>query len=107
MDDRFDQQDIESNKMISLVGYILFFIPLLAAKDSKYATYHANQGLMLLICAVAGNFVLGLIPFIGWMLIPLFSLFILVLFIIGISNAVTGKAVPLPLIGQFTIIKHR
>ncbi|WP_442602929.1 hypothetical protein [Paenibacillus sp. KN14-4R] len=107
MDDRFDQQDINTNKYIALVGYILFFIPLLVAKDSRYATYHANQGLILLICTVGVNFILTLIPFFGWMLVPLHGMCMLILFIIGVMNAVSGKAVPLPVIGNFTIIQHR
>ena len=35
----FDKKDIESNKIIALFSYIgiLFIIPLIAAKDSRYA----------------------------------------------------------------------
>ena len=40
---QFDPADIEANKMMALLSYIIFFIPLLAAKGSKYAMFHANQ----------------------------------------------------------------
>lgn len=40
----FEAEDIEKNKVLSAVAYLLFFIPLLAAPDSKYGKFHANQG---------------------------------------------------------------
>ena len=47
--------DIEKNKAVGILAYILFFIPIIAARDSKFAMYHANQGLALFIVAVAGT----------------------------------------------------
>lgn len=100
-----DAADVEKNKGLAIVAYIIFFIPLLAAKDSRFAMYHANQGLLLLITAVVLNMLGGIIPIIGWFLImPLGNLFVFVLFIIGIVHAASGKAQPLPLIGKFSII---
>ncbi|MGE5702185.1 MAG: hypothetical protein ACM32O_06625 [Clostridia bacterium] len=104
--DTMDQQDIETNKVMSALAYLIFFIPLLAARESKYAMYHANQGLLLFLLAVAVNLIGTLIPFIGWFLIvPFGNLFVMVLAIIGIINAVNGNAKPLPLIGGFQLLK--
>ncbi len=101
-----DEADIEKNKGIAAVAYILFFVPLLAAKDSRFATYHANQGLLLLILAVAINVIGGIIPFIGWFLIlPLGNLLVFILFVLGLVNALQGRTKPLPLIGGIQIIK--
>lgn len=101
-----DEADIEKNKGIAAVAYILFFIPLLAAKDSRYAMYHANQGLLLLLLAIAINVIGGIIPFIGWFLIlPLGNLFVFILFVLGLVNALQGRTKPLPLIGGIEIIK--
>lgn len=98
--------DIENNKAMGIVAYIIFFIPLIAAKDSPFAMYHANQGLTLFLTGVAMNVIGGLIPFIGWFLIvPLGNLLILVLAILGIVNALNGKEQPLPIIGKYTLIK--
>jgi uncharacterized membrane protein len=100
-----DAADIEKNKGLAIVAYIIFFIPLLAAKDSRFAMYHANQGLLLLLTALILNLISGLIPIIGWFIImPLGNLFVFILFIIGIINAAGGKARPLPLIGKINII---
>lgn len=99
-----DQQDIQANKVIAALAYVIFFIPLLAARESKFAMYHANQGLVLFLGALVVNFVGTLIPIIGWFLIvPLGNLFILVLAIIGIINALQGTTKPLPLIGRIQL----
>jgi uncharacterized membrane protein len=97
--------DAEKNKGMAIVAYLIFFIPLLAARDSKFAMYHANQGLTLFLCAVAANVVLGIIPILGWVLLPFANLFILILAIIGIVNAAGGRKKPLPLIGGITLLK--
>ena len=50
----FDQMDIENNKIISGLSYlgILFFLPLVAAPNSRFGKFHANQSLVLLISSV-------------------------------------------------------
>ncbi|MDO3411651.1 hypothetical protein QWJ34_17950 [Saccharibacillus sp. CPCC 101409] len=100
-----DPQDVEANKTIAALSYILFFLPLLAARDSRFAMYHANQGLLLLLVLVAGNFVLSLIPFIGWILLPLFNLAGFVYVILGVLNAAGGRVQPLPLMPNIEILK--
>lgn len=109
----FDLADIENNKIMAVFSYIsiLVLIPILAAKDSKYARFHANQGLVLLLASLVIGFVTGIlsaVPFVGWIFAlasGLIDLLILVLMIIGIFNAATGKAKELPLIGNITILK--
>jgi len=97
--------DIQQNKGMAIVAYILFFVPLLAAKESPFAQYHARQGLNLFLLALAANIVLGIIPILGWILLPFVNLGILGLAIIGILAAVNGQMKPLPLIGGITILK--
>lgn len=100
-----DGADIEKNKLMAILAYILFFIPLLAAKDSKFAMYHANQGLMLFIVGICSQFVLNFIPFIGGLLGMLMSLVVLAFMVIGIINAANGQMKPLPVIGGVTLLK--
>jgi len=100
-----DKDDIEKNKAMAILAYIIFLLPLLAAKDSKFAMYHANQGLVLFLLALAVNVVGGIIPFLGWFVIlPLGNLFVVVLAILGIVNAAKGEAKPLPLIGGIKLL---
>ncbi len=113
----FDAQDINQNKAMAILAYFgpLVLIPIFAAKGSKFARYHANQGLALLIASIvygiAYNIISAIILAISWRLlfittiIGLVSIVITVLAIIGIINAATGKAKELPLIGKFTILK--
>lgn len=101
----FEPGDVDRNKGIAAVAYILFFLPLIVAKDSKYALYHANQGLTLFLAAVAVNIVLGFIPILGWILLPFANLAVLVLAILGIIAASQGQVKPLPFIGQYTLLK--
>ena len=100
----YDAQDIEKNKVMALLAYIIFLIPLLAAKDSKFARFHTNQGLVLFLGGIIAS-VVAVIPVIGWIVAPIAGLVITVLAVIGILNALNGRAKELPVIGKFKILK--
>ena len=96
----------ESNeKTMGGLAYLIFFLPLIVCPQSQYARFHANQALVLLIAAVAGNIILSLLPVIGWVLIPIFSICVVALEIYGLINGFTGKLKKLPVIGNITILK--
>jgi len=105
-----ESSDVEKNKLMAIVGYILpilFFIPLIneSSKNSPFAKFHANQQLVLLIAAIVVDIVGSIIPFLGWFLIlPIGSVAIIVLAILGIVGVSKGETKPLPLIGGFKII---
>ena len=113
----FDGADIQNNKTMGILSYIgiLVLIPIFAAKESRFARFHANQGLVLLIAqAIAGTAIsivaaiLGFIPVIGKVLAALLWLVEPVLFIpsvLGIINAARGRAKELPITGGFRILK--
>jgi len=101
-----DAADVEKNKGIAILSYFVFFLPMLTeAKDSKFAMFHANQSLIVLLMGL-GFFIVGsIIPVIGWfIIIPGGMLFTIVLFIMGIVNAANGKMQPLPLVGDIHIL---
>ncbi|MEL7602887.1 MAG: hypothetical protein AAGU77_07000 [Bacillota bacterium] len=113
-------EDIQQNKTMAILAYFIFFLPLLAAKESKFARYHANQGLVLLLAFIAVAIVssiitsiivaamtfsgLGALAIVG-LLFTLVDIAIGVLGIIGIVNAAQGKVKPMPVLGSITIIK--
>lgn len=126
----FDRMDIEDNKVFALLSYIgiLVLVPLIAAPKSKFARFHANQGLVLLIGEVIYSIVravlLGVLRVsfrLAWgflanpvlsavygvisVVTGLVSLIFLVFAIIGIINAAQGKAKELPIISKLKIIK--
>lgn len=91
------------NTGMAIVAYIIFFVPLLVegAKNDPFVKYHVKQGLALLLLSVAVSILGSIIPFIGWFIIlPVGSIFVLVLLIMGIVNAVNGVEKPLPVIGS-------
>lgn len=101
----FTTEDIEKNKVISALAYIIFFLPLIVCPESPFGKFHANQGLLLLITGFAGSIVLGIIPVLGWIILPFFSLAVFIFGIMGLVGALNGKAKELPIIGKYRIIK--
>lgn len=102
---QYNADDIFKNKAMAILAYLglLFLVPLLAAKDSPFARYHTNQGILLFIVQFVGV-VATQIPEVGWIAGALVNIFTTVLLIIGILNAYNGKAKELPLIGRFRIL---
>lgn len=88
--------------VIALLSYlgILFIIPLLAAKNNKFAQFHARQGLVLFIAEVLTS-ILIMLPVIGWLGAPLLWIVWFVLIIIGIANVIKNEKKELPLIGKY------
>lgn len=120
----FDKKDIENNKGISVLSYLgfLFLVPYFAAQKSRFARFHAKQGMVLFIFEFAVNVIMAILKAIfnviyygtftvfTWIRIPniiltsvhsLLGLAALALTIIGIVNVVQGKAKELPFIGKF------
>lgn len=115
----FTTEDVNQNKIYGIFAYlgILVLVPIFAAKDSFYARFHANQGLILLIFNVLMTaarrilaFVLKVATFglmnhaINAVMVTATSLITLAFIIIGIVNACSGEAKRLPVIGGFTLL---
>lgn len=127
MPTNFDPKDVEVNKVYGILAYLgfLVIVPILLAKESAYAKFHSNQGLILFIVEVGINIggrilmvMLGLftmVPLVGWLfgiiatimsiVIWLARIATLVFAIMGIINAVKGEAKELPIIGKFQLLK--
>ena len=116
--------DAQNNKAMGIFSYlgILVLIPIFAAKESPFARYHANQGLVLAIIeaayfiiyiiltgiltalmftSVGGFAAMGIVT----TLLGLLSIAFVVFAILGIVNAAKGECKPLPLIGKIKILK--
>lgn len=114
--DSFDPVDIQTNNLLSLLSYlgILVLIPIFLVKKSRFSRFHANQGLILIIANVAVqilNFICGFLTGLWWgfvvLLIPalLLSGAMIALSVLGIINAIRGKAKELPFIGKFKLLR--
>jgi len=94
-------KDIEENKAITFLSYlgVLCLIPLLAKKDSKFAQFHAKQGLVLFIGAVIVSFI-NIVPFLGQLLFFIVLVFVTVVSIMGLINVAQGEMKKLPIVGD-------
>lgn len=113
------QSDAQQNKVMGILAYLswLVIVPWIAAKESPFARYHTNQGLVLAIVEIAwwilsailtaiatAAYSLGFLAVIGvisWIL----GIVFLVFSILGIVNAAKGEMKPLPIIGGIKILK--
>lgn len=102
----------DQEKVLLILGYVfpvLFFLPLVidSMKNSQFAKFHANQQLNLLLFGVIGwaAAVVLTIILIGVLLIPILGVAELVFAVMGVINVLNKEMKPLPLIGQFTLIK--
>jgi uncharacterized membrane protein len=118
--------DVQHNKAVSILGYIIFLVPLIGAPHSKFARFHANQGLLLFIVWCLSMIGVVVLTF-GWEFlgphleaIKVLQLFLgcicyvapiflvvapLALTIMGIIHAANGETKELPLIGHWKLIK--
>lgn len=115
--DEFDKTDIDQNKVMGVLAYLswLVIIPIFAAPKSKFARFHANQGLVLAITEIVWWIVQAILSSIlyaiSWRLgflvsiLSLVNIAFLVMAIMGIINAANGRAKELPVIGKFRILK--
>ena len=99
--DGIDPEDIRKNKVYAVFAYIgiLVLVPIFCAKDSKFAKFHANQGLVLCIIELVIGILLK-----KWIL-GILELVITVFAVMGIVYAIQGKAKELPLIGNIKLLK--
>lgn len=105
--------EVQKKLLLSLayVFGILFFLPLIVYPDDAEARFHANQSLLLLLVAVVGEVVFGiltLIPAVGIVfsiLCGVFGLLILACCIYAIVCICRGDKGELPVIGRIRLIK--
>ena len=115
---RFDAKDIEKNKMLAGLGYIIFFLPMIVMNESKFARFHANQILLLLIPEVGitlvgtvlstiliASFLFGLAGIISFITFAL-DLVVGVAALMNMIAAFRGEAKRVPFIGHITLIKN-
>ena len=102
----YSAEDINKNRHMAILAYLglLFLVPLFAAKDSPFARYHTNQGILLFVVQTIG-IAATQIPYAGWVAGAIVNVFTTALLVIGLINAFKGEAKELPVIGKFRILK--
>jgi len=87
---------------LNFIGLPFFLIPLIM-RNNEFSLYHAKQNLMLWLVGMAGIVVSRILMMvcIGIILMLVLMIFLLVLNIIGLINAVKGEQKPLPVVGRW------
>lgn len=117
----FDPADVSKNKAMGILAYlgILTLIPTFAAKESRFARFHANQGLILFVVEICLGVLSWFFEAIFLDVLHIWSLYRLLnivftlldigclgLSIYGIVNAAQGKRRELPVIGKLRLINE-
>jgi len=91
--------DVEVNKNMAVLSYvwILCLVPLLGKRDSKFAQFHAKQGLVLFVLEIIA-FLLIWFPLFG----QLFMLLLIVISVMGIIKTLNGEWWEIPFIHEWS-----
>lgn len=82
---------------ITIIGLIIAFV-MNNEKKNSFAAFHIRQCLGIALTGLALG-VINIIPILGWLISIFGSLFILVLWIMGLVSALNGQTKPVPLLG--------
>lgn len=83
--------------LLSIIGFLIVF---LAKRKDKYAMFYAKQSLVLFIAGLIVSAV-GMVPLLGWIIAPILSLVLFVLWIIALVNTFSGQQKDTPLVGKY------
>ena len=90
-------------KTSGIVSYltIIGWIVVIATRKEKteYTSFHLRQMLGLAITGLVLS-IIGVIPFIGWLISIAGTIFIVVLWIIGLLGALNGEKKLVPILGE-------
>ncbi len=104
----------DNDKLMGILAYlgVLVIVPIIAGGNSKFIKYHANQGLVNLLFAVALMVISMVVTVAVMATVPALSMFLWVIYfaptvlaIMGIINVVNNEMKPLPVIGGVTLLK--
>lgn len=95
----FDAKTIAIIAYLTLIGLVIAFLMNNEKKD-PFASYHIKQSLGLTVAGLA-LMIVGMVPILGWLISFLGSIFLLVLWVIGLVNAINLKEKPVPLLGKY------
>lgn len=103
-------KEVEEGRTFAILSYALgiislpFFLVPLIMRNNEFSLYHSKQCLILGLCCIA-------VGVVGTVLTPVFCIgivlwivgliFLLVLDIMGLVNAVKGEQKPVPVIGKY------
>jgi uncharacterized membrane protein len=91
------------DNIAGLLSYLfipaIIFLVVEPYNKNKFVRFHAFQGLFLGLVSIVGHIVLTIIPIIGWIILPFFSLAIFVIAVVAAIKAFGNNKWQIPVIG--------
>lgn len=94
---------MKKSKLLGVLSYLNFLvlIPVFTSGRDEFVKKHMKQGLFLLLGLVLLPYVL-IIPLLGWIIGGVWAILLLILWLMGLISAITGREKSLPIIGKLT-----
>lgn len=90
---------------LTIIGWIIAIVLFVnEQRENTLVRYHLRQSLGIFLLSVIYGICTPLfvfIPILGWIILWLMPVFIFVLWIVGLINAIQGAERPVPLLGNF------
>ena len=83
-----------------VAGFITGIIFFVLEKENKFVRFHAMQSILISAALFILQAVLGFIPGVGWVLMPVVSIVGLILWILLMVKAYQGEKFKLPVVGD-------
>src|SRR5439155_25496898 len=84
-----------NDNIAGLLSYLfipaIIFLVMEPFNKNKFVRFHAFQGLFLGLVSIVGHTVLTIIPILGWIILPFFSLAIFILAVVAAIKALQNK----------------
>ena len=85
---------------LTWVGLIIAFV----AGDREGSKFHLNQSLVIWLASTICG-MLAVVPVLGWLVSVVGGIFCCVCWFIGFIGAIQGTEKPVPVLGQFKLLK--
>jgi uncharacterized membrane protein len=102
-------KEVEEGRTFAILSYALslialpFFLVPLIMRNNEFSLYHAKQCLLLWLAGIVVSVAAAplMLICVGVILVPAAGIFLLVLGIMGLINAIKGEQKPVPLVGKY------
>ncbi len=84
-----------------VLGWVTGIIFLALERENKFVRFHAAQSLAVFLPLFVALVILGVIPFVGWILSLILSILTLLLWLFLMFKAFQGEKYKLPIAGDF------
>lgn len=91
-------KDIGLIAYLTIIGLIIAMVKN-SEKYTEFGKYHIRQSLGIFLTGFS-LFIIGFVPFVGWVISLLGVFLVIYMLIMGIINAINGRMTPVPVLGE-------